>query len=139
MKLSDVANSDFGVLCAVTFFLAETFAALLLISNHFIALHMIKDLCLDFNTAVAEGQVAIRISHNNVREFHFGAGFTTDFGNVQCLVFFNLELLAGYFYDCEHNGSKIRWAKVRVKVYVANSFPGRRARFSGGGSILGSS
>jgi hypothetical protein len=31
------------------------------------------------------------------------------------LVFCDLKLLAGYFYDCEHNGSKIRCAKVREK------------------------
>lgn len=123
--LSNVVDFNFGVLGAVTFFLTETFAAFLLVSNYFIALHLSKDLCLDLYATVGEGQIAIGIGHNHIRELHFSAGVATDFGDVQSLVFFNLKLLTGYFYDCEHNGSKIRCAKVRERYEIEK---GRRKK-----------
>lgn len=105
----------------MAFLLAETFPTFLLVGNHFVALNMVQDLCLYFHAySVAKRQVAIGISQQYVREFYFVTSIATYVRHIQSLVFFHLKLLAGYFYYCEHNGSKIRTAKVQESFNCTN-------------------
>lgn len=123
--LSDFADLDLGVLDAVSFFLAETFAALLLVGNHFITLHMVQNFGLHFYAyCAANRHVAIGIGQEYISEFYFIASVATYMGHVQSLVFLHLKLLAGYFYYCEHNGSKIRTAKVVRNILLTKECGG---------------
>ena len=112
----------------VTQLLAEALTALLLIGDHFVSLHLVEDLGLYLHANIAEFQVAIVVGHDHVGELELIARVSAYFGDKKGLVFFDLELLAGYFYNCEHNGSKIRWAKVRLKCIAANKMYGHKVQ-----------
>jgi hypothetical protein len=119
-RLSDTADLDFCIVCTVTKFFAKSLSAFLLVGDHFVSHYLVEDLCLHLNARIAEFQVAVVIGQDDIGKFYFVPGLATQIGYIQCLVFFDLELLAGYFNYCEHNGSKIRWAKVRLKCIAAN-------------------
>src|SRR6478672_1701060 len=121
LALSDLVDFNFRKVSTVTQFFTKTFSAFLLISNHFITFYLVKNFCLDLQAGITEFQVSVIVRKDYIRKFYFIAGVTTNSWYIQCLVFFNLELLTGYFNYCEHIGSKIRWAKVRVKILVANN------------------
>src|SRR4051812_30026713 len=99
-------------------FFTETFSALLLVGDHLVTFNLVQDFSLYLNANIAELQVAVVVGEDHIGKFYFVTGFAPYVGNIQSLVFFDLELLAGYFNYCEHNGSKIRWAKVRLNLKV---------------------
>jgi hypothetical protein len=112
--LRDIADPDFRIVRTMTQLLAESLATLLLIRDDFITLDLAENFRLHFHIHRAgERKIAVGIGHDDITKFYFVAGSATNVGNIQSLVFLDLKLLTGYFYDCEHNGSKIRWAKVR--------------------------
>lgn len=121
IRLSDVADLDLGVLSTVAFLFTEALAALLFVGNYFFTLHMIQDLGLYFYAyCTTYSEVAIGVSQKHFRKFNFVSSVATYVGHVQSLIFLHLKLLAGYFYYCEHNGSKIRTAKVARKILLTN-------------------
>jgi hypothetical protein len=84
---------------------------------------MMHNLGLHFYTyGAAQRQVAIGIGHQYIGKLYFVTSVAAYVRHIQCLVFLYLKLLAGYFYYCEHNGSKIRTAKVQERFKPANKY-----------------
>src|SRR5688572_28425249 len=48
--LSYLSYPDFSIMSTMTFFLAETFTAFLLVSNHLVAFYLVQDLCADLQS-----------------------------------------------------------------------------------------
>jgi len=83
--------------------LTETFPSFHFKGNHLITFDLVNDLGLDDGLDVgANGQFIIAIGQQDFSEFYFITGVPCQFGNIQSLVFLDLKLLAGYFYNCEH-------------------------------------
>ncbi len=89
---------------AMTVFFTKAFSPLHFKGDHFISFYLAYDLGLDSGLyLVSEGQFAIGIYQEDFSEFQFVAGIACYMRNVQGLVFGDLKLLSGYFYNCKHN------------------------------------
>ena len=87
----------------MTMFLTESFSSFHFEGNHFVAFYLIDDLRLDGSFNVfTDGQFAVGVYQEDFSELYFVSGITRYVGDIQCLIFLDLELLAGYFYNCEH-------------------------------------
>ena len=82
-------------------FLAKAFPSFHLKGDHFVTLNVIDDLSLDNSLdVVADGQLIVAVRKKDLGELDLVTGITGDPGDVQGLVFLDLELLAGYFHYC---------------------------------------
>lgn len=97
----------------------EPFPSFLFIGDNLVTFYVINDLGLYFGFHIATyGEGAIGIHQQDFGKFHLVTGISFQVGDIKCLIFGNLELLTGYFYNCEHDSlvliPKKREAKVRV-------------------------
>jgi hypothetical protein len=100
VQLLNFGDADFGVVGTMTMLLAKALPSFHLKGNHFVALYMVDDLSLDNSLHLfPEGQ-AIAMRKQDFSEFNLITGVARDAGDVQSLIFLDLELLSGYFYDC---------------------------------------
>jgi len=96
----------------MTVLLAKSFSSFHFEGDDLVTLYVTYDLSLDSGFYIlAYGEGAVCVYEEDFSEFHFVTCIACNAGNVQCLVFLDLELLAGDFYNCEHN-KNIRAAKV---------------------------
>src|SRR5882757_2156810 len=87
----------------MTVFFTKAFSSFHLKGDDLVTLYVTDDLRLDGGLYVlAYGQRAVSIHEENFSEFYFITCVACNAGDVQCLVFLDLELLAGYFYYCKH-------------------------------------
>ena len=85
----------------VSVFLTEAFPSFHFEGDDFVTLNMAEDLGLDLGFNVCtNSDAAISISQEDFSELYFVSGIAVDTGDIQCLVFLDLELLAGYLYYC---------------------------------------
>ena len=113
----------------MTVLLAKSFSSFHFEGDDLVTLNVTDDLGLDGCLHVLTyGEGAVSVNEEDVSEFHFVTCIACNAGNVQCLVLLDFKLLAGDFYNCEHNfqflydpvdrfcddpdGSDIRAAKV---------------------------
>ena len=88
----------------MTVFLTKTFPSFHFEGDHLVALYMTDDLSLDNSLDIgAYGKLIATVGEKDFSELNFIAGIAREPGNIQSLVLLDLELLAGYFYNCEHN------------------------------------
>jgi hypothetical protein len=86
---------------AMAVFLAKAFSPFHFKGDYFITLNVIDDLGFDNSLDIfSYGQLVVTVCQEDFGELHFITGFAGDPGNVQSLVFLDLELLAGYFHNC---------------------------------------
>ena len=106
----------------MTFLFVKSFSSFLFVSDHSITFYVIHDFCFYFcfHIRTCRG-FAVSICHQHF-QFYFITSFTGNMRHIQSLVFFDFELLSGYFNYCDHS-LKIREAKVRGKVEAANGKP----------------
>ena len=84
----------------MTMLLAKALPSFHLKGNNFVALYMVDDLCLDNSLYIFPNGQAITVRKEDFTKFNLITGVARDTGNVQSLIFLDLELLSGYFYDC---------------------------------------
>ena len=84
----------------MTMLLAKALPSFHLKGNYFVALYMVDDLSLDNSLHLFPKGQAISMRKQDISKFNLITGVARDAGNVQSLIFLDLELLSGYFYDC---------------------------------------
>jgi hypothetical protein len=99
-RLRDLGDADFCVVGTMTMFLAKALPSFHLKGNYFVALYMVDDLSLDNSLHLFPKGQAIAMRKQDFSKFNLITGVARDAGNVQSLIFLDLELLSGYFYDC---------------------------------------
>src|SRR5689334_21657473 len=101
----------------MTMLLAKAFSSFHFEGDDLVTLYVTNDLSLDGGLYVLTyRQRTVCIYEENFSKFHFVTCIACNAGDVQCLVFLDLELLAGDFYNCEHNNSILglqRYIKFR--------------------------
>lgn len=101
LRLSNLVDLDFCVMSTVTMFLAETLPSFHFEGDHLVTLHLSEDLGLDGGLDIfAYRQFTVGVGQQDFCKFELISCISCYPGNVQCLVFLDLELLAGYFYYC---------------------------------------
>src|ERR1700722_17752207 len=98
--LCNFADVDFGVMGAMTVFLAETFPSFHFEGDHLITLYMTDDFSFDNSFDVLSYGKRIAMRKEDFAEHNFIAGVACEPGNIQGLVFLDLKLLTGYFHYC---------------------------------------
>jgi hypothetical protein len=85
----------------MTMFLTKAFPSFHFKGNYLIAFHLVDDLGFDGGLYVCTyRQFVVGIYQEHFSEFQFIACLPFNMRNLQCLVFLDLELLTGYFYNC---------------------------------------
>ena len=85
----------------MTMFLPKSFPSFHFEGDNLVALYMTDDFSLDNSLYVfSYGQLVVAMGKKDFSEFDFIACIACDPGNIQSLVFLDLELLAGYFHYC---------------------------------------
>jgi hypothetical protein len=113
MASGDAFDLQLGVEFAVTDLLAETLPTLHLEGNDLVALTFAENLCVDFHRNIAaDRDVSIVVNQQHLGKRYLVARVSLKMGNVQFLARFDLELLTGYLYYCEHDFPEFRTAKV---------------------------
>ena len=85
----------------MTVLLAKAFSSFHFKGDHLITLNVIDDLGFDNSLDIfSRGQIVFTVGKEDFSELHFITGVASDPGDVQSLVFLDLELLAGYFHNC---------------------------------------
>jgi hypothetical protein len=86
---------------AMTMFLAKAFSSFHLKGDHFVTLNVIDYLGFDNSLDIFPyGQLVVAVGQEDLSKLHFITGVASDPGDVQSLVFLDLELLTGYFHYC---------------------------------------
>ena len=86
---------------AMSVFLPESLSPFHFKGDHFVTLNVIDDLSFDNSLYIfADGQLIVAVCKEDFGKLNFIAGVASDPGDVQSLVFLDLELLAGYFHYC---------------------------------------
>ena len=84
----------------MTMLLAKALPSFHLEGNYFVALYVVDDLSLDNSFHIFSYGQAVAMRKQDLTKFNLITGVARDTGNVQSLIFLDLELLSGYFYDC---------------------------------------
>ena len=86
---------------AMAVFLAKPFSPFHLKGDYLVTLKVTDDLSFDNSFHLFPyGQFVVAMGQEDLSKLHFITGVARDPGNVQGLVFLDLKLLTGYFYNC---------------------------------------
>lgn len=99
-KSCNIADPDLGVLGTMTMFLAKSFPSFHFEGDDLVALNVVDDLGFDNSLYIFTDCQGISVREEDLTEFYLVAGVAREAGNVQSLIFLDLELLTGYFHDC---------------------------------------
>src|SRR3954453_7626615 len=115
-KLCNTAYLDLRVLRSVTMLFAEAFAALHFKSNYFVTFYQFVKYFGFYDSLYIStgGKITAVINQQYITEFYCIAAFARQMWYIQAITLLYSELLTCYFYNCKHNFSKIRAAKVRI-------------------------
>jgi len=82
-----------------------TFSSFLLENKNFVTFKMFEDgsgYGSTINGRRTHFHITVVTDQHHAIEFHLGSFFSLEALNIDATVFFNLELLPGYFYNCVH-------------------------------------
>src|SRR3954466_14123102 len=94
----------------------EAFTAFHFKSNYFISFYKVIKYFGFYNSLYIStgGKITVVINKQYFTELNCIATFARQMWYIQAITLLYSELLTCYFYNCKHNFSKIRVAKVRV-------------------------